>query len=1034
MANLNNVPFNSLSNDDLFDLLRPALDNIDINNDPVGQYDVSVGDTFNALSEELNLDFHFDDPAAEALTRYITNKQFHDVIKDYSNDIFSLLHFNIRSLNKHFDDLQLLLDAPSQTPLSIIGLTETWLTQDVDSSHALNEYEFVCRNRQDRLGGGVAMYVLKRYNYIVHDNISLMSDLIESLFIEIIIPDHKNILVGVIYRPPNSSLKEFLSYVTDLIKNPLFENKDCFLMGDFNINLLKHAENNVSHEFLEILLSASFLPLVSKPTRVADSSATLIDNIFSNVIPHPNSYIILSDISDHYPILTQYNAAPVVKRGGPPRLIRKVTHANVARLGASLDNTDWSAVFDKGDVNSSYDTFINIFNSQLDTDIPQQRDKSCNYKTSPRLPWISKSLLRSINRKNNLYYKYKLKGTDKLKLKYTSYKNILIQLIRLEKRRYFVNRLELSKNDMQKTWKIIKQAMNLNKNKPNITRIRQDNVIVDDPGNISNIFNEYFSSIGENLAQNIPASDKHFVDFLGNPNPDSIFFVPIHKYEILDIVSNLDNKKSSGYDGVNNFLLKGIIVSIVDPLVHIFNLSLLNGQVPDIMKIAKVVPLFKKGDKLEVCNYRPISLLSTLSKVLEKIIYTRTVSFFKNNAIFSNFQFGFREKHSTVHALLSFVDKVAHAIDNSLHTVGIFLDFSKAFDTINHNILLYKLSHYGIRGKALEWFRSYLSNRKQYVSLNDVNSEFRYVTCGVPQGSLLGPLLFIIYINDFCKSSDKLSFILFADDTNLFFSHRNPHTLVETINIELFKISQWIRANKLSLNFLKTKFMLFSKSIDSLPLNIVFDNNILENVPIIKFLGVIVDNKLSWKYHIDSICKTISRNIGVIKRLKSCLPMYSLLMLYSSLILPYLNYGLLAWGNTHQSFLDRLLLLQKRIIRIICDSTARSHTDPLFFNNKLLKINELYLYQLGQFMYKYDNKSLPSAFDSMFFKNQSVHNYPTRQSNEFHLPLLRTLLAQNTFIYDGPKFWNTIDIDIKNVPSLNSFKRKLKLYLLQRYQ
>ena len=227
--------------------------------------------------------------------------------------------------------------------------------------------------------------------------------------------------------------------------------------------------------------------------------------------------------------------------------------------------------------------------------------------------------------------------------------------------------------------------------------------------------------------------------------------------------------------------------------------------------------------------------------------------------------------------------------------------------------------------------------------------------------------------------------------------------------------------------------MLFSKSIDSLPSNIVFDNNVLENVPSITFLGVIVDNKLSWKCHIDSICKTISRNIGVIKRLKTCLPMYSLFMLYSSLILPYLNYGLLAWGNTHQSFLDRLLLLQKRIIRIICDSTARSHTDPLFFHNKLLKIHDLYLYQLGQFMYKYDNNLLPPAFDFMFFKNQSVHNYPTRQSNEFHLPLLRTLLAKNTFIYDGPKFWNTLDIDMKNVPSLNSFKRKLKMYLTKRY-
>ena len=220
MANLNNnVPFNSLNNDDLFYLLRPDLGNIDINNDPVGQYDDSVGHTFNALSEELNLDFHFDDPATETLTSYITNKQFHNVVKDYSKDIFSLLHLNIRSLNKHFDDLQLLLDIPSQTPLSVIGLTETWLTQDVDSSHALNDYEFVYKNRQDRLGGGVAMYVLKWYNYVVHENISLINDLIESLFIEIIIPGHKNILVGVIYRPPNSSLKDFLIYVMIFLRS-----------------------------------------------------------------------------------------------------------------------------------------------------------------------------------------------------------------------------------------------------------------------------------------------------------------------------------------------------------------------------------------------------------------------------------------------------------------------------------------------------------------------------------------------------------------------------------------------------------------------------------------------------------------------------------------------------------------------------------------------------------------------------------------------------------------------------------------------
>ena len=493
------------------------------------------------------------------------------------------------------------------------------------------------------------------------------------------------------------------------------------------------------------------------------------------------------------------------------------------------------------------------------------------------------------------------------------------------------------------------------------------------------------------------------------------------------------NKKSSGHDGINNFILKGVISSIADPLAHIFNESLSSGQIPHLMKVAKVIPLFKKGDQLEINNYRPISLLTSLSKVLEKIIFIRTIKFLKLNNILSNSQFGFREKHSTIHAILSFLNKTTRAIDDHSHLIGIFLDLSKAFDTVNHNILLNKLSHYGIRGKALEWFRNYLTDRKQYVHLNGVDSDLHEIKCGVPQGSILGPLLFIIYINDFCRSSDVLSFVLFADDSTLFFSHNDPRSLVNIVNTELNKVMHWIRANKLSLNLQKTKYIIFSNTINTLPSDIIFESTPLEKVTQIKFLGIIVDNKLSWKNHIDSICKTISRNIGIINKLKLHLPSSSLLTLYHSLILPYLNYGILAWGNTHQVLLNRLLLLQKKSLRIISNSPIRTSTDPLFYDNKILKINDLYHLQLGQFMYNYNNNLLPHTFDSMFPKNQSFHKYPTRQSDEFHLPLLRTLLAQNTFIYTGPKFWNSIEKEIKDAPSVNSFKHKLKSFLLKSY-
>ena len=427
-------------------------------------------------------------------------------------------------------------------------------------------------------------------------------------------------------------------------------------------------------------------------------------------------------------------------------------------------------------------------------------------------------------------------------------------------------------------------------------------------------------------------------------------------------------------------------------------------------------------------------LLINISKLLERIIYTRTVNFFKHNDIFSNFQFGFREKHSTTHALLTFVEKVTHALEKFSHTIGIFLDFSKAFGTINHDILLNKLSHYGIRGKALEWFRSYLSNRQQYVFVNGCNSQTKNIDCGVPQDSLLGPLLFIIYINDFHKSSNTLSFILFADDSNLFFSHPDPNILLRTVNDELKNVTQWIRANKLSLNLQKTKFMFFSNSLETLPGNIIFDDTPLDEVSSIKFLGIWVDNKLSWKYHINNICKTISRNMCVVNKLKHYLPSSVLLILYFSLILPYLNYGILAWGNTHQTLLDKLLLLQKKSLRIIFNLQTRAHTDNLFFENKILKIKDLYLFQLGQFMFKYNTKNLPNIFDYLFFRNDHVHNYPTRRSSEYHLPLLRTIHAQNTFVFTGPKFWNSLDGNLKDATSLISFKGKLKKYLIGSYK
>ena len=267
-------------------------------------------------------------------------------------------------------------------------------------------------------------------------------------------------------------------------------------------------------------------------------------------------------------------------------------------------------------------------------------------------------------------------------------------------------------------------------------------------------------------------------------------------------------------------------------------------------------------------NYRPVSLLSCFSKILERLVFNRCIDYINAKNILNDKQFGFRPKHSTNMAIAQLVDKINSAVETNETTIGIFLDLSKAFDTIDHNILIYKLEHYGFRGIVKEWFKNYLSNRIQYVSYNDCNSDFKEVVCGVPQGSILGPLLFILYVNDITYTSDVLDFILFADDTTITYSHKDINDKIDLVNKELKEVSNWFKANKLSINESKTNYMLLGtphmvSSKRKEDLNLILNDTKLQRVPKTKFLGVLIDECLTWKSHIVCVAKTISRNIDV---------------------------------------------------------------------------------------------------------------------------------------------------------------------------
>ena len=974
----------------------------------------------------------------------------------------NLFHSNVNGLESKFDNLCEFLSGIN-TPLDIIGITETSEKNDTSflTNVDLETYkQFSTPTLTSR--GGSALYVLESYRSFERTDIKTQDKQFESVWAELPNEKGKNVVCGCIYRHPSNDLTDFMTYLESTLSKLSAENKDVYICGDFNIDLLKLDDELKCLKFYNLLCSFGFLPLIIHPSRVVDNQEpSLIDNIFSNNISHEiNSGNIYLTLSEHF---SQFASITYQK---PTCKKNNIYQRDFSKYSAAAFHEEISTLDLQPDPNLNSSDQMSDFYKKVklvaDKHAPYKKLTAKEIKLKSK-PWISPAVAKLIRARDKLFARKKRQPNNvNIARLYRLFRNRVNRELKKSKKSYYTSYFEEHQINIKKIWQGIRAIVNTsNRSYQGISQLNINGNLIDKPKDIANCVNNFFANVGPDLDKKVPTVNNISPEkFLKDRIETNFTIAAILPSEVLQIIQNLDNK-ALGPKSIPLRMFKPIADIISTPLCAIINSSFSTGEFPELLKIAKVLPLHKGGSTQDLNNFRPISLLPIFDKIIEKIMHKKLYSFLESrNVLFKN-QFGFRKGCSTVHALMDITEKIKESIDKGKYGCGVFIDLKKAFDTVNHKILLTKLEHYGVRGSLLQWFQPYLTDRKQFVYFNGESSELKNIICGVPQGSVLGPLLFLIYINDLPNISVKLLFFLFADDTHLYFESDDLQQLERIMNIELKQLTLWLNVNRLALNIGKTNFVIFHSYNKSLPYSVTLklNNKAISQKSHIKYLGVIIDEHLTWSQHTTTISKKVSRSIGIMYKLRPFMNTKMLTNIYYSLIYSHLVYAVQVWGSACSTHLNRIETLQKRAVRMMTFNDLFPLTpgplcrsNPLFNKLGILKIDDIYKLQVAKFIYScLSTDSTPSIFLEWFTLNNIVHDHQTTSStvilteNYFdvgHTVLTNTLHTQGSRLVNyggkqlkvsGPILWNSIPDYIRNSTNVNSFKFNLKKILIESY-
>lgn len=910
-------------------------------------------------------------------------------------------------------------------------MSEHWLTDDNLKVINLLGYTLSSSfSRSTHIHGGVCIYVKSDINFRVLDLSELCIELdCEMSAIELI--DMKVILCSL-YRSPLGNIKTFLSNLEKMLLLANAEDRQIIVAGDFNLNFEHGTDNDVQY-CNDIFESFNMFSYVTDATRVTLSSSTRIDNLYTNIV-HNEVKVLDLKLSDHRALLANFDLNTVCQKQYITRRCN-IKEAYISEAKLLLKNTHWEQLLQQHTNCNKYDIFeekiLNIFDKFFPVKTIEVKPEEIN------LDWRNENFC-----KQQAYTDF-LADVSKdfpecpyARQRYVNQKILFENAVRSAKIDFNTYKIFQSNNTKKETWNIVNKSVKIK----NVPKNTIPDVYTDDTKTTktcnskqkANAFNDYFKKAPSDIYNSIPQTKPHTYRYIKNlvSNPNCIFLSPTTCQEVLDIFKTLTDSGACDVNFLSPKFIKLFAEELCAPLTILINDAFKNGEFPDFLKISRIMPIFKKGDKHDPANYRPISILPVLSKIFEKLLLSRLTDFLKSFDVINENQHGFLKNKNTTTAIFSFIDYVLKGLDEGELTIGLFFDLSKAFDCVDHEILLFKLEKYGIRGAAYHLIKSYLSNRKQFVALSEdknyVKSELLDSKIGVPQGSILGPLLFILYINDLVISEKGVFVLKYADDTTFVIRNKNKQELINQTNSILEEVNIYFKTNKLQLNPLKTGllgFQITNVMNKYEECDIEMSDVIIPFSGVTKLLGANVDKNVKWNNHIDNLCKRLSKVLFALRILKQNVNKDALKLVYFAHFHSLLMYCIEIWGHAADYLFTRVFKLQKRAIRIITGSAYDASCRNLFKDNNILSLPALYITQVLVFV-----KKQPKYFQSCFFK----HHYETRHKTKMIFDQHKTSALEKGLLYSAQSLYNKLPEDLRNECNPLKFKSLIKSHLFEK--